>query len=399
MKILNVIQSYYPATVYGGPIFSVHFAAQALARSGHELSASTTNANRPDRLDVPINQPVKFEPRYHVRYYHDTILDRFSWGFTRNIARDIASCDVVHLQDVFSTYALITVFHAMRQKKPLVISPRGVFSSWALSAKRSAAKQFWIKWLFAPLVRRHPALLWHATSEQEAKDTTAIFPESQPIVVVNGVDLAAYDLVEIPDRTEWTQRFLGRQINADVQILLTMGRIHQVKGLDIALEALALLRKQGRKFVFVIAGRDEGASIDLIAQAKKLGIDDCVSFAGEVLGDDKIRFLKGADLFLFSSRSENFGLACLEALAAGVPVIASKDTPWASLENHGAGRWVDNNAVAIAKAINSLSTANMPAMRRAAQALAGEFGFENVARQFSSSYEKLLTQSIRVSKI
>jgi glycosyltransferase involved in cell wall biosynthesis len=392
MKILYVVQSYFPATVYGGPIFSIHYAAQALARRKIDISVSTTNADRPGRLNVPVKQWVEFEPHYRVKYYHDTILDRFSWGFARGIRRDIADCDVVHLQDVFSTYALITLYEAARQKKPLVISPRGVFSRWAMGAKRSVFKQFWIKRLMAPRLRAHQAIAWHATSDQEAIDTKVYFPVAQPDVIANGIDHSAFQRVAALSRADWVKRFVSKPVGDDVAIFISMGRVHPVKGLDIGLEALAQLSAKGRKFTYVVAGRDEGATDALKSQADALGIADQVCFVGEILGDEKIQFLKGADLFLFPSRSENFGLACLEALAAGLPVIASKDTPWASLENRGAGRWVENNPSAVAEAIADLPLESLVEMRPAARALAADFGFEAVADRFKALYEQVSLQ-------
>ena len=81
IKVLQVVQSYYPAIVYGGPIFSIHYTCQALARRGIEIQVATTNANGNSKLDVDVGKLVVFEPNYSVRYYDDTIISRFSLDF------------------------------------------------------------------------------------------------------------------------------------------------------------------------------------------------------------------------------------------------------------------------------------------------------------------------------
>jgi glycosyltransferase involved in cell wall biosynthesis len=73
-------------------------------------------------------------------------------------------------------------------------------------------------------------------------------------------------------------------------------------------------------------------------------------------------------------------------------VIASKDTPWASLENRGAGRWVENNPSAIAEAIADMPLEGLVEMRPAARALAADFGFEAVADRFKALYEQVSLQ-------
>ena len=98
-------------------------------------------------------------------------------------------------------------------------------------------------------------------------------------------------------------------------------------------------------------------------QARKLGIGN-VRFAGPVYGAEKARELADADLFVMPSRSENFGIAAAKAVAAGLPVITTKGTPWQEIDGT-CGWWVDTAAEPLAAAIGTatqLSDAERSAM-------------------------------------
>ena len=92
-----------------------------------------------------------------------------------------------------------------------------------------------------------------------------------------------------------------------------------------------------RRWRLVIAGPDEQATLaSLQRRARELGLLESITFAGPVYGAAKERLMEEADVVVLPSRSENYGLVVAEALAAGVPVIATKATPWAELQGNSA---------------------------------------------------------------
>ncbi len=105
-------------------------------------------------------------------------------------------------------------------------------------------------------------------------------------------------------------------------MVLFMSRIHFKKGLDLLVPAFA---KAGvPESVLVIAGPDtDGYAATVDALVKERGLSDRVIFAGMLKGAERIAALADADLFVLPSRQENFGIAVVEALAAGCPVIVS----------------------------------------------------------------------------
>ena len=90
MNLLLIIPTFYPATIYGGPIFSTLHACEALsALDNIEVKVSSTNANMTSKLDVETNQWLAFNKQFFVKYYNETLIGKFSLQFFLNIWKDI----------------------------------------------------------------------------------------------------------------------------------------------------------------------------------------------------------------------------------------------------------------------------------------------------------------------
>ena len=392
MKVLQVVPSYYPATVYGGPIFSIHRACEALARAGVDIDVATTNANGVTKLDVPTSEAVVLAERYRVRYYEDTIIGRFSLAFTFNLWRDIKTTEVVHLQDIFSAHAVTALLLCALFRKPLLVSARGELASWGLRNKRRWLKRLWLGVLVRPLVLISRRVFWHATSPHECTEIVNVFPRARIRVVPNAIDCAEFDGVGAPSRAEYLARFfpgVGVSSNS-TRILVAMGRLHRKKGFDIAITAFSMIAKKHPEAVLLIAGPDDGVKETLERMVEGAGLTNRIRLVGNVSESEKIMFLKGAELFLFPSCSENFGMVCLESLAAGCPVVASRNTPWGQLEQERAGWWVENSPEAFATAIQDFLSGKSEAMRERARAIAVRYDLSSVATAFRRIYGELI---------
>jgi len=119
---------------------------------------------------------------------------------------------------------------------------------------------------------------------------------------------------------------------------LFLGRLHPKKGCDILLEAFA--RIQSRDSISLIfAGPDQiGWEPELRRQVERLNLSDRVIFTGMLKGEMKQGAFAAADAFVLPSHQENFGIAVVEALAAGVPVlISNRVNIWREIEADRAG--------------------------------------------------------------
>jgi glycosyltransferase involved in cell wall biosynthesis len=108
---------------------------------------------------------------------------------------------------------------------------------------------------------------------------------------------------------------------------LFLGRIHPKKGLMLLLAAWARVCPRAQDWELVIAGPDEGGHLaEVRARAAELGLEGRVTFTGLVQGDEKVRLLHSADLFVLPSYSEGLPMSVLEALACEVPVVATRES-------------------------------------------------------------------------
>jgi glycosyltransferase involved in cell wall biosynthesis len=128
-----------------------------------------------------------------------------------------------------------------------------------------------------------------------------------------------------------------------------LGRLHSVKNVAILIDAVGRLDS---RVSLVIAGRgDATLEQELRRQAERV-LPGRAEFIGWVSGDDKIRFLTGVDILAMPSEYECFGVAAIEALAAGTPVIVSDHVGIADIvREHRAGRVVEAAVESVADAI------------------------------------------------
>lgn len=388
MRICVVVPSYYPATVYGGPIVSIHECSIQLCSLGIEVNASTTNANGDSRLNVLPNVFHKFQDNYLVKYYDDTVVGRFSWRFVVSVWKDIKRCDVVKIEDIFSTYIPPSLLYAKLFRKPFIVSPRGSLSSWALTSKRPLLKKLWSAMFIKPFLR---GSWWHATSLQESDEIKSYYPAARVVVIPNGIDLDDYSKPAVLSRREYLQRFVHLD-GSEGPVIVSMGRLHRKKGFDVLINAYAEVRRVHPRAVLLIAGADDGEKAVLDQQVASMSLQGGVFFVGELKGADKADFLAGGDLFVLPSHSENFGNVYLEAMACGVPIVASRETPWEEVERFGCGKWVENSIPATAAAMLELLAGDRKAMAASAKKMAARYTWAHVARRFQETFSLMLSE-------
>jgi D-inositol-3-phosphate glycosyltransferase len=160
-----------------------------------------------------------------------------------------------------------------------------------------------------------------ADEAQELTDGYGADPE-RVFIVPPGVDLATFQPMERAD----ARREIGY---GNDRLLLFVGRLERLKGVEIAIRALALLRDRRHDDVrLLILGEDshegdESEKDRLKAIAAEAGVRDRVDFVGSVAHHELPYFYSAADVCVMPSYSESFGLVALEAQACGCPVVAS----------------------------------------------------------------------------
>lgn len=371
MKLLHVVPTYVPAFRYGGVVQAVHGLCRALARRGHEVTVFTSDTDGASRIAVPYDGPMQVDG-VAVHYFR-TLIRRttFCPRMGRELERRMCEFDVVHTHSVFlwPTWAAARV--ARRHRVPYLVTPHGM-----LVPELVRRKNYWMKQAWIALVERRNlerAAMIHATSHLEAADLRRFgFRLPEIAVVPNGADaptrLSPSDRVSPDIRAALSRR----------PVLLFLGRLNWKKGLDRLIQALARIPEA----TLVVAGNDEEGYLPQLQQlARACHVADRVTFVGAVDGPDKSALLGEADVFVLPSLSENFGIAVLEAMAHGCPVVVSHTVGLAEeVEQSGAGLVVDSAPEKLGGAIRELLDREQ--LRREM----GRRGREAVAIRYSWDY-------------
>lgn len=291
-------------------------------------------------------------------------------------AMPVAHIDIVHAHGVWDGAALAGALLAERAGCRLVISPHGMLEPWAFSHNRLKKFLPWHLWERRALAA---ADVLEAKSDLEATAFPKVGLHNQATVIPVGLDIPELLPVVRPTGRPRTCLFLSR--------------IHPKKGIDMLLKAWAALRPAGWRLV--IAGPDDGGHLPpLQSLARCLGIAGDVDFLGPQYGQAKWDLLRSAELFVLPSHSENFGIVIPEALAMGVPCIATTGTPWVELGPSGMGWCVAPTVDAITSALAasvSLTSADLVAMgHRGVAYVRDTFAWPAITRQTVDLYRSLM---------
>ena len=370
MKILHVAPSFFPATFWGGPIWSTKAICDGIsALPDADLRVLTTDAAGPAARDRVMPAQLPYPATYARRVAGNSIAPSHLFRLPAAIAR----ADVVHLTAAYSAPTLPTFALCKAFGKPLVWSPRG-----ALQATQD--------WVDAPNQRRkrryetalnavRPAhVVMHVTATAEAAQSIARFAGMETQIIPNAVVVPA-QLDPVP------------RDPAHVRLIF-LGRLHAKKGLVELFTAMSEL--PDRYTLDVYGAGTSGDTAQLREFASLLGTR--VRFHGHVEGAAKTRAFANADLFVLPSHSENFGIAVAEALAHGVPVLTTTATPWQAVDRRGCGRCIRLGKDNLAHEIAALAARDLPAMGARGRAwIAADFSPDAMVQAFARLYRDLAT--------
>lgn len=391
MKVLLVIPSFYPAVIYGGPIFSTYHVCSELSKlDGVEVFVATTNTNMTSKLNVAKNKWVEFNPFFKVIYYDEFIVDKFSLKLFLRVWNDIRQSDVVHIQSLFSLSTPISLIYAMIFNKKVLLSPRGSLGQWCLE-HGNKFKAIWLKCAIGTFVKD---VVWHSTANQEKNEILAVFPNAKVEVIPNGIEFEKFSFSNKLEKQQYLKYFLNFDLAPiNSKVVVSMGRLQKKKGFDVLIRAFVNVVNKFPAAKLLIAGDDEGELSSLLLLVKELSLTESVFFIGSISGQDKIDFLANADLFALPSHNENFGNVYVESLAAGTPIVASTNTPWSEVEDADCGKWVTNSINDTSVAMLEMLNKDRETMRANAQKHAVKYDWENIASQFRDLFETMANSS------
>ena len=340
MRICLISSSFYPAISYGGPIAATWSLSKELARKDVEMYVSTTNANGRSRLDVDTSSFVKKDENLFVRYYHEQIINKFSIDFIFGVWSDIKKGDVIYIQYLFHYTVFFGLLFSLLHRKKVVLSARGSLSSWGLNYKHRWKKKIWLTCFISPFIKN---IIWQASSYVEVNDIKSRFKNAYVLVVNDGVDFKSFQNIKSLSVCELVNRFTESQFKVVSEVFFSMGRLHEIKAFDIMIDAFYLFLQKNPDAKLLIAGPDDGFRGVLMKKIIEYDLLESVFLIGSVEHEDKCLLLSNSSAFVLPSHFESFGIVVVEALASGLPVIVSNNTPWRDIEKNKFGIFTPNN--------------------------------------------------------
>lgn len=370
-----------------GPSYTVPRLAQSLAEAGHHLTVLSLGDPAQGSPSAQFGLGQYCDERIPV----DQQLPRPFGKLGRSSAmrRRLLNIDatVLHTHGLWMMPNVYPGEAAQRAGKPLVLAPRGMLGQDALKYSAMAKRLFWLIWQKRAV---DAVSCFHATAESEYEDIRA-FGLKQPVAVIpNGIDL--------PEIAH-----LGDAGNG-APFVLSLGRIHPKKGLDRLIAAFALVADDYPEWRLRIVGPDEDRyASQLLRQIATLGLTDRVSLEPSVVGINKFRLMRQAEVFALSTLHENFGMTVAESLAVETPVISTIGAPWAGLREHRCGWWIGHGPEPMAVALKEAMS--LPSEDRHAMGVRGrawmhrEFGWDGIAQNVVRVYSWLIKGGERPSYV
>jgi glycosyltransferase involved in cell wall biosynthesis len=394
MRVLHVSPSYYPAFKYGGPIRSVHLLNKMLAEKGLLVDVVTTNAGiSSNRMTEWMNDCMRedgwcYFDELRVRYLSYFGYEHFNFSIPlyKEIKKIIKDYDLVHITAVWNFPVYAGASLCIKYKIPYIISTRGALHKEALSSRSNIIKKIYFK-LFAEKYLKKASGI-HYTSIVEKEESESLIKNKNSFIVPNGIDL---NRIENETKQESIREKAGI---GGKKYLLILGRIHRIKGFDVLIPAVKNTFDEERELFLVIAGNDSGYMEEIKKLADELKILNRIIFTGAVSGADKWSLYKNALMFILPSYSENFGMAAVEAMACGTPVVISdKVGIYREVEAAEAGIVTETSVDSFYNGIKKLLTYEGLRKRIAANGkkLAKEkYNIDTVADQMIEEYRRII---------
>ena len=329
MRFLHIINSFSPVT--GGPPEVVRQLARAYRNVGEGMEVvCLDDPDAPFLTDIPC--PVHALGQSFLGRY------AFSPRLSRWLHANSGRFDGMVMHGIWTFPGVALRFAARRAAKPYGIFVHGALDPWF--DKQYPLKHL-KKLLYWPLqyavFRDARAVFFTAESERDLAKTSFRPSHWTSVVVPCGITDPEEHGMDAGSQIEtFYRRFPELRAR---RYLLFLARIHAKKGCDLLVEAFAKIAPSVPEVDLVIAGPDqEGMQAKLQLRAEQLGIARRIHWPGMIAGDLKWGALRASDALVLTSHSENFGIAVVECLAVGRPVLISNQVNiWAEIEHDRVG--------------------------------------------------------------
>jgi glycosyltransferase involved in cell wall biosynthesis len=383
-RILHVIQS-LDGRLGGPPAVCMRLAA-AQRLAGHEVgvvsyaSQSLSEAVSGVMRELPGGDGVKMHFLRSSRWSQALLCSDLPRWLTRR-AQD---WDLFHFHGIWDPAVFFGGVTAVLAGKPFVVTAHGMLDDWGMRQGRLRPIKKRLALMFGLGHVLRSARFVHALAEGERDGVKKYCHAERVEIVPNGIFLD-----EIP--TAAGSGAVRQKISGlgNARFVLFLGRLHRMKGIDRLLRGFSEVARSEPEVLLVIAGPNFGDLEYLRALTLELGLGNRVLFPGPVYGPAKYDLIKECCVFCQLSRYEGFSVALLEALACGVPVVASAACRFPEIASVGAGIVTEVDQCSVASALR-VFLSDSDRCREAAlagrQLVAAQFTWQNVAARMNEAY-------------
>jgi glycosyltransferase involved in cell wall biosynthesis len=391
LRVLHVAASLAPR--FGGPSKVAVEMCEALVRAGLEVVLFTTDLDEwapwgrltPRTLKVPTERSVD-QNGVEVRYFKTAWPSRlfFSPAMATELRRRTREFDLVHVHSLYLFPTLAATHYARRFARPYIIRPHGTLDPWHRRRHRFR------KAFYNTLIERrnlNGAAAIHYTAEEERELARPLGITAPAAVIPPGIDTDEFD--KLPPRDAFRRQYPEL---ADKRLVVFLGRLTPKKGLDLLIGAFASVVREFGDAHLVIAGPDDEGYGSLVRRLlQEAGLLDKATILAMVQGEQKLALLADTDVWVLPSYAENFGVAAVEAMACGLPVVLTdRINIHHQVTAAGAGLVVPCRADAVALAIRRILADPALARRLSAGArhlVQSQFTWATAARRLISLYD------------
>lgn len=381
MKILHIIPSL--SKNLDGPANAIGNFCNNLVAKGLGITIYTTDLH-PINYDSLAGLDVKVFKTYKKSNYC------FSLGLWQALEENITRYDLIHIHGLWVFPTTIAAYIARKKKVPYIIRPCGMLDYYGVYHTRwkSFKKLLYFNVLERNNLDRASAV--HFTSLEELNRAKHLNIKAPPLILPLGIE--KNEFLALPPKGGFRNMY---PFLKGKKIILFLGRIHYIKGLEILIDAYKNVSDKTDEVFLIIAGHDnEGYKNVLKNKINALNLSDKVFFTGLVKDKQKIEILTDSDIFCLPSFQENFGIAVAEAMAAGLPVVISDQVnihSEISDANAGIVTKCDSDEVAnaILKIINN-DTLKKEMGVNARKLVFDKFSWDKIAEKMIENYQKII---------
>ncbi|AKB50220.1 Glycosyltransferase [Methanosarcina barkeri str. Wiesmoor] len=319
MKILQVTNFFKPSWEAGGIARVAYEISKNLVQQGHEVTVFTTDGFK-SRLKTIKNKPVNVDGinTYYFRNLSNYLTKRnivipYYLPFIARIK--IQDFDVIHIHEHRTLLAVIVHYYSKKYNIPYVLQAHGTLPNTI--GKQNLKKIFDVLW--GNKILKDASKLISVSNTEVDQYLQMNVPIEKMVIIPNGIDVDS--LSSLPEKGSFRARYHINQKHA----ILYLGRLHKIKGVDFLLRSFVELVKDIDDSVLILAGPDDGYKDKAKEQIREFGLEKKVIFTGYMGPMDKISAYLDADILVYPSSFEIFGLVPFEAIMSGTPVIVTDD--------------------------------------------------------------------------